>query len=93
LKSLDTLALVASDCGGVTFTFAIEDPRAADANEKSLHGPVYSKDVVEVEFVTASGRTQALVTLAISSIRPVSPKDILAVRQLDAARAGWCTHP
>jgi hypothetical protein len=45
-----------------------------------------------VEFVTASGRTQALVTLAISSIRPVSPKDILAVRQLDAARAGWCTH-
>jgi hypothetical protein len=46
---------------------------------------VYSKDAVEVEFVTASGRTQALVTLAISSIRPVSPKDILAVRQLDAA--------
>jgi hypothetical protein len=46
---------------------------------------VYSKDAVEVEFVTASGRTQALVTLTISSIRPVSPKDILAVRQLDAA--------
>ena len=40
---------------------------------------VYLKDAVEVEFVTASGRTQALVALAISSIRPVSPKDILAV--------------
>ncbi|GEM_PF-223885 len=46
---------------------------------------VYLKDAVEVEFVTASGRTQALVTLATASIRPVSPKDILAVRQLDAA--------
>jgi Domain of unknown function (DUF4926) len=46
---------------------------------------VYSKDAVEVEFVTASGRTQALVTLATVTIRPVSPKDILAVRQLDAA--------
>jgi hypothetical protein len=46
---------------------------------------VYLKDAVEVEFVTASGRTQALVTLATASIRPVSSKDILAVRQLDAA--------
>ena len=46
---------------------------------------VYSDDAVEVEFVTASGRTQALVMLATSSIRPVGPKDILAVRQLDAA--------
>ena len=46
---------------------------------------VYSADAVEVEFVTASGRTQALVTLATSSIRPVGPKDILAVRELDAA--------
>jgi hypothetical protein len=46
---------------------------------------VYSEDAVEVEFVTASGRTQALVTLATASIRPVGSKDILAVRQLDAA--------
>jgi hypothetical protein len=43
---------------------------------------VYSQDAVEVEFVTASGRTQSLVT---ASIRPVGSKDILAVRQLDAA--------
>jgi hypothetical protein len=46
---------------------------------------VYSEDAVEVEFVTASGRTQALVTLETASIRPVGSKDILAVRQLDAA--------
>jgi hypothetical protein len=46
---------------------------------------VYSIDAVEVEFVTASGGTQALVTLTTASIRPVGSKDILAVRQLDAA--------
>jgi hypothetical protein len=46
---------------------------------------VYSEDAVEVEFVTASGRTQALVMLATASIRPVGSKDILAVRKLDAA--------
>jgi hypothetical protein len=46
---------------------------------------VYSEDAVEVEFVTASGRTQALATLATASIRPVGSKEILAVRQLDAA--------
>ena len=46
---------------------------------------VPSEDAVEVEFVTASGRTQALVTLETASIRPVGSKDILAVRQLDAA--------
>lgn len=46
---------------------------------------VYGADAVEVEFVTASGRTQALVTLSVGSVRPVGPKDIPSVRQLDAA--------
>jgi Domain of unknown function (DUF4926) len=46
---------------------------------------VYGADAVEVEFVTASGHTQALVTLSMDQVRPVGPKDILAVRQLDAA--------
>lgn len=46
---------------------------------------VYGPDAMEVEFVTASGRTQALVTLNTDQVRPVGPKDILAVRQLDAA--------
>ena len=42
---------------------------------------VYSADAIEVEFVTKSGHTQALVTLATKLVRPVGPKDILAVRQ------------
>lgn len=46
---------------------------------------VYGPDAVEVEFVTASGHTQALVTLSVDEVRPVGPKDILAVRELDAA--------
>jgi hypothetical protein len=46
---------------------------------------VHSADAIEVEFVTASGHTQALVTLTTRLVRPVGPKDILAVRQLDAA--------
>ncbi len=46
---------------------------------------VYSADAIEVEFVTASGHTQALVALTTKLVRPVGPKDILAVRQLYAA--------
>lgn len=43
---------------------------------------VYEPDGVEVEFVTAAGRTQALVTLTESDLRPVEPTDLLAVRRL-----------
>jgi hypothetical protein len=48
---------------------------------------VYEPDGVEVEFVTASGRTQALVTLKTSDLRAVSDQDLLSVRPLrhDAA--------
>lgn len=46
---------------------------------------VYSPDAFEVEFVTAAGRTQALITLSLEQIRPVGSQDILAVRRLDAA--------
>ncbi len=45
----------------------------------------YEPDGAEVEFVTASGKTQALVTLKLSDLRPVGDKDILAARPLDAA--------
>jgi hypothetical protein len=41
---------------------------------------VYAPDAVEVEFVTASGRTQALVTLPPSAVRDVSDDDLVAVR-------------
>lgn len=40
----------------------------------------YGSEAVEVEFVTASGRTQALLTLPVSDIRPVRDDDLLAVR-------------
>ena len=46
---------------------------------------IYGSEAIEVEFVTASGHTQALVTLKPGSVRPVGPKDIPSVRQLDAA--------
>ena len=46
---------------------------------------VYSADAVEVEFVTASGHTQAVVTLGTHQLRPVGSRDLLSVRQLDAA--------
>ena len=46
---------------------------------------VYSPDAVEVEFVTASGHTQAVVTLRTHQLRPVGARDLLSVRQLDAA--------
>lgn len=41
---------------------------------------VYSPDAVEVEFVTASGRTQALVTLSASAVREVADNDLVTVR-------------
>jgi len=44
---------------------------------------VYEPDGLEVEFVRASGRTQALVTLRISDVRPVRDGDLIAVRSLD----------
>jgi hypothetical protein len=46
---------------------------------------LYSPEAAEVEFVTAAGRTQALLTLELRQVRPVSPKDIPAVREFDAA--------
>ena len=41
---------------------------------------VYEPDGFEVEFVTASGKTEALVTLKVDALRPVSDSDLLSVR-------------
>ena len=43
---------------------------------------LYPPDGVEVEFVAASGRTVALVTLGESEIRRVDDLDVLAVRSV-----------
>jgi uncharacterized protein DUF4926 len=47
---------------------------------------VRSSDAIEVEFVTASGRTQALVTLKPSDLREVSNDDLVAVRPTGSSR-------
>ena len=47
---------------------------------------VYAKDTFEVEFVTASGRTAALVTLNSSQLRKPTDDDLLCVNRLAAAR-------
>ena len=41
---------------------------------------IYEPDGVEVEFVTASGKTEALVTLNVADIRPVGDDDLVSVR-------------
>ncbi len=41
---------------------------------------VYEPDGLEVEFVTASGKTEALLTLGITDVRPVADNDLVAVR-------------
>lgn len=45
----------------------------------------YDQSALEVEFVTAAGRTQALLTLPIDSVRPVRENDLLAVRPAGGA--------
>ena len=41
---------------------------------------VYEPDGLEVEFVTASGKTEALVTMNIDNVRHVVDNDLVAVR-------------
>jgi len=43
---------------------------------------LYEPDGLEVEFVTASGKTQALVTLNLNDVRPVQEGDLIAVRSV-----------
>jgi hypothetical protein len=44
---------------------------------------VYEPDGLEVEFVRASGRTQALVELTTRDVRTISDEDLISVRTLD----------
>ena len=41
---------------------------------------VYEPDALDIEFVTASGRTGALVTVSPDDVRPVVENDLIAVR-------------
>jgi hypothetical protein len=42
----------------------------------------YEPDGLEIEFVTASGKTQALVTLNVKDVRPVQDSDLISVRSV-----------
>ena len=48
---------------------------------------LYPPDAIEVEFVSASGRTQALVTLSETDVRHVADNDLVSVRTV-AKKAG-----
>ncbi len=43
---------------------------------------VLGQDAYEVEFVAASGRTQALITLAANEVRALGDRDLISVRSL-----------
>ena len=43
---------------------------------------LYEPDGLEVEFVTVSGRTAAVLTLTVQDVRPVADDDLVSVRQL-----------
>jgi hypothetical protein len=44
---------------------------------------IYEPDGLDVEFVLASGETQALVELTTHDVRPTRARDMIAVRELD----------
>ena len=46
---------------------------------------VYAPDAIGVEFVAASGRTQALVTLRPEDLREVADDDLVAVRPVSSS--------
>jgi hypothetical protein len=48
---------------------------------------VYDVEGIEVEFVRASGKTQAVVTLTAADIRPVLDDDLVAVRSVSSETA------
>jgi len=43
---------------------------------------IYEHDGLEIEFIKASGETQAVLTLAEADIRPIKADDIVSVRPL-----------
>jgi len=48
---------------------------------------VLAADAYEVEFVAASGRTQALATVGAADVRALGDRDLLAVRSLAESAA------
>ena len=59
--------------------------KAGDLGAVVLVSP---SNALEVEFVRASGRTQALVTLPADALRPVKDEDLIAVRSVNPSTRG-----
>ncbi|SJM90835.1 conserved hypothetical protein [Crenothrix polyspora] len=69
-----------------TVVLKTDVPKAAlRAGDMGAVVELYEPGGLEVEFVTGSGETQALVTLTVADVRLISPSDMLAVRSLSAA--------
>lgn len=69
-------------------TVVLEKDLPAHGLKKDDLGAVvelYEPDGLEVEFVTASGKTEALVTLHVGDVRSVGDTDLIAVRSLTTA--------
>ena len=69
----------------VVLTHDIEEHRLKQDDVGAVVHCYTSGDAYEVEFVTAEGKTAALLTLTPSDIRPLHGKEILHVRQLEPA--------
>jgi acetolactate synthase regulatory subunit len=54
--------------------------RGLKAGDMGTVVELYAPDAVEVEFVVASGRTKALLTLKVSDIRSIRGSDMPAIR-------------
>jgi len=69
-------------------TVVLEKDLPAHGLKKDDLGAVvelYEPDGLEVEFVTASGKTEALVTIHVGDVRSVGDTDLIAVRSLTTA--------
>jgi hypothetical protein len=58
---------------------------ALHLSEVIRYAELYLDGAVEVEFVTAGGETQAVLTLGGSQFSPLGPHDMVAARKLNAA--------
>ena len=70
---------------GTLYTVVLDTDYASIAYSKANLGAVVEAcepDGIEVEFVTAPGRTQALDTLSETDVRSVASDDLVSVRPL-----------
>ena len=61
------------------------DEHGLKAGDTGTVVELYEPDGLEVEFLTGTGETRAVLTLSESDVRHLGPNDMLAVRAVDAA--------